>query len=661
MTEKKLTDVDKREPSADPGADPATGPVTDPVAERAMKTLSEKKQPKRRKAEPPKKEWKLPAFLKPKYKEVVPAEGLRDMISGAMAVIFYLMFAAFSWYVVYLKSLAFLTGEDTGIPGNPEVIPAKMIEPAVWSAVWVMAAIAAYAFFFANPDRRLGHAGERLSRQDLRGKRLRRRGHVWTLPWWIQMVLLFAFSWYIRMKVIELIGHDTIQIVDFERVFYVSLQDAPVFADVQGINFYQAFPNWALHVKLLHLLNINFGGTPLTGIMCNAVVSSLSVVLLYLVVYFATNKDAFAVISALIFSCWPFYLYYMILLTPDFNFVFLCLLGLLLIVVSYRFIKRLWLKACFYGAAGIVLSLAGFFKSVDKILIIALFIAAVLGAIACGRFHSKRVLSGLLVVVVFFTAWAGTSKLTYKMIEGYVGGPVNTNVAPYFMNVGMSVDTYGQWSQEVLDEYLGDIKETDYNFSLVNTRMKNRLDGRVQEVKDKLKADEELVQEWKEEGGKRPEGTPKSKWDFFDVKLQKAWANNEGIRFIMQTINKENPLYDTEFYDAYYAQIQAYQVVVAFLMTVGALAALLMRDRKAVLVCALMVFGFALLLLLSEVQPRYKTVVFPFMSVVAAYGIYAVIRPVQLMISTGLDRLMAGKLAKKAEIKKDEQKSTDLQ
>ena len=594
----------------------------------------------------------------------------RDVLSAGLVVLFYVLFIAFAWYGVYQKSLDFFTGADTGIPGNPEVIPEKLLEPAMRAAIQALIYMALYAFLFANPDKALGHAGERLSRQDLRGKWLPRRRHLWTIPWWTQAVLLFAFSWYLRIQVIDLIGNDTIQVMDFERVFYVSLQDAPVFADVQGINFYRAFPNWALHVKLLHLLNVNFGGEPLTGIMCNAVVSSLSVVLLYLIVYFATDKDVFAVLSALIFSCWPFFLYYMILLTPDFNFVFLCLLGLLVIVVSYRFAKALWLKAALYGLAGMILSLAGFFKSIDKILIIALLIAAILSAISFGRFGARRTFSALLAAAVFFTAWTGTTKLVFRQIEAYVGGNVNTNVAPYFMNVGMNVETYGQWSQDVLDEYLGGIRETDYNFEAVNAEMKEHLEKRVEAVKEKIEQDGRLAAAGaagaagtarsgtgvNDNSGGTISGTgtdgnaaddkgaagsdlPETKWHFFDVKMQKAWANNEGIRFIMQTINPENKLYDMAFYEEYYAQIQAYQVAAALLMALGGLVALIVRERKIVLVCALMVFGFALLLLISEVQPRYKSVVFPFMSVVAAYGIYGVVRPVQLIAAGGIRQL----------------------
>ena len=552
-------------------------------------------------------------------------ERYRDWISGGLAVIFYIMFIALAWHGIFQKSLAFFMGEDTGIPGNPRIIPENLTEPALWSVVRVLILITLYAFLTANPEKGLGHAGQRLSRQDLRGRPLERRAHFWTAPWWLQAVLIFAFAYYLRIQVVELIGGDTIQVMDFKRVFYMSLEDGPIFADVQGVNFYQAFPNWALHVKLLHLLNVNFGGEPMTGIMYNAVISSVSASLLYLTLYFSTGKDAFAVISALIFSCWPFYLYYTILLTPDFSFVFFCLLGLLVLVAARRFARPLWLRLPLYALAGICLSLAGFFKSIDKVLIIALFIAGTLWVISLGKWNKRRAAGIFLAVLVFLGAWTAAGKLVYRQLEAYVGGPVNSNVAPYFLNVGMNVDTSGQWSQEVLDGYLGLVRETDYDFDEVNREMKERLSRQVDSVKARMRED-----------GADPR--VKSRWDFFDKKLQKAWADNEGVRFIMQTINPENELYGEAFYEKFYPEMQAYQVAVAFLMILGAVAALLVRERRAVLICALMVFGFALLLLISEVQPRYKAVVFPFMSAVAAYGIYGAFRLPQLLIVTAIRR-----------------------
>ena len=76
-----------------------------------------------------------------------------------------------------------------------------------------------------------------------------------------------------------------------------------------------------------------------------------------------------------------------------------------------------------------------------------------------------------------------------------------------------------------------------------------------------------------------------------------------------------------------------------FLMALGGVAALIRRERRTVMVAALMVFGFALLLLLSEVQPRYKTVVYPFMAVVSAYGIYCLVRLVQLLLAVGWNKV----------------------
>ena len=44
------------------------------------------------------------------------------------------------------------------------------------------------------------------------------------------------------------------------------------------------------------------------------------------------------------------------------------------------------------------------------------------------------------------------------------------------------------------------------------------------------------------------------------------------------------------------------------------------------------------MLLLSEVQPRYKAVVYPFMAVVAAYGVYCIIQPIWLLLKKRFKR-----------------------
>ena len=205
---------------------------------------------------------------------------------------------------------------------------------------------------------------------------------------------------------------------------------------------------------------------------------------------------------------------------------------------------------------------------------------------------------------------------SYDYIDNYVSGNSNRDVSPYFLNVGLNEKHGGQWSQEVLDVYLDLIREYDYDFDVINEKMNEHLDEVIAEQNRQVTSGEH-PDLWK---------------DFMEHKFRKAWGNNEGLRFVMNTIHEDNPLAGMAFYEEYLPVVQAFTVVTGFLMFLGGIGALITRERETVMVAALMVFGFALLLLLSEVQPRYKTVVYPFMAVVAAYGIYCIIQPIWLLL-----------------------------
>ena len=514
---------------------------------------------------------------------------VREVISSGLAVCFYILFILFAWYVAYQMSLEFYTGENVGIPHNPKMIPDEVLEPTMHFVVQRILWIALYAFIFGNWKK---------------------------IPWWVQPVILAVFSWTIRMDVIELIGQDTVQIVDFDRVFRMSLREGSIVADVQGVNFYRAFPNWALYVKLIHCLNVHFGAVPLTGIMWNVIASTASVVMVYLIVYLASEKNVLAILSALLFSVNPFYLYYEILLSPDFTFIFLCLGALLVFVLAWKFRETFWIRLPAALAFGVTLALSSFFKSVDKVLIIALVIVLILQWIARGTISKDRVVKWAAIAVAFVVGYGTTMNYSYNYIDNYVSGNSNRDVSPYFLNVGLNEKHGGQWSQEVLDVYLDLIREYDYDFDVINEKMNEHLDEVIAEQNRQVTSGEH-PDLWK---------------DFMEHKFRKAWGNNEGLRFVMNTIHEDNPLAGMAFYEEYLPVVQAFTVVTGFLMFLGGIGALITRERETVMVAALMVFGFALLLLLSEVQPRYKTVVYPFMAVVAAYGIYCIIQPIWLLL-----------------------------
>ncbi len=570
---------------------------------------------------------------------------VREFVSGGLAVCFYILFLIFAWYVAYGMALEFYTGQNVGMPENPKLIADELLEPTMDFVVQLILWIAAYAFFFGNwrslpaPDRLAPlhrPARHQRDRRDfcedgseppktprglakLKAVLFPKRAHLWTIPWWLQLLLLLWFSYRIRMGVVDMIGRDTVQILDFDRVFRMSLQEGTILAEVQGINFYRAFPNWALYVKLIHCLNVHFGAVPLTGIMWNVIASCISVGLVYVIVYLGSGRDVLAIISALLFSVNPFYLYYEILLSPDFTFIFLCLSALLILTVAWRMTESLWLQIPAALIFGAVLALSGFFKSIDKILLIALVIVAFLRWIAKGHMTQKGILRCVSVAAACLIAYGGMMNYGYNYIDNYVGGVSNRDVSPYFLNVGLNSESGGQWCPETLELYLGLIDEYDYDFAVVNEKMNDHLKETVEEQNRQVRSGED----------------PELWRDFMEHKLRKAWGNNEGMRFIMNTIDEENPLAGRAFYDAYLPVVQAFTVATGFLMFLGGIAALLRRERGTVMVAALMVFGFALLLMLSEVQPRYKTVVYPFMAVVSAYGIDTALYLLQLILTAG--------------------------
>ena len=455
---------------------------------------------------------------------------VREFISSGLAVCFYILFILFAWYVAYQMSLEFYTGENVGMPENPKIISDEVLEPTMHFVVQMILWITVYAFVFGNSlslrkATRLPE-GEVSKKARIKAYLMPKRAYLWTIPWWLQLVILVGFSWYIRMDVIQLIGQDTVQIVDFDRVFRMSLREGSIIAEVQGVNFYRAFPNWALYVKLIHCLNVHFGAVPLTGIMWNVIASCASVGMVYLIVYLSSGRDVLAILSALLFSVNPFYLYYEILLSPDFTFIFLCLAALLILVAAWKLTTSMYVRLPAALIFGITLALSSFFKSVDKVLVIALLIVLVLRWIARGRLTKKAALRGISLAAAFVIAYSATMSYSYNYIDNYVSGNSNRDVSPYFLNVGLNEEHGGQWSQETLDIYLNLIIEYDYDFDIVNERMNAHLSDVIDEQNRKV------------ESGENPD-----LWtDFIEHKFRKAWGNNEGLRFVMNTINEDNPL-----------------------------------------------------------------------------------------------------------------------
>ncbi|HPX71176.1 MAG TPA: hypothetical protein PLO47_05540, partial [Bacillota bacterium] len=98
-------------------------------------------------------------------------------------------------------------------------------------------------------------------------------------------------------------------------------------------------------------------------------------------------------------------------------------------------------------------------------------------------------------------------------------------------------------------------------------------------------------------------------------KMEIDWAADTGVSAWIEALHAES----FAFKDRLYMWSGAYYAAIMLLVAVGGITAMLRRCEGA-LYMRLIVFGYALLLVLSEAQGRYQLVLFPFFALLAARG-----------------------------------------
>lgn len=418
----------------------------------------------------------------------------------------------------------------------------------------------------------------------------------------IYPILLFILAIALRFFIILLVGYNTNQVSDFSNAYSASLQSPPI-----NNLYYSIFPSWGFYSSYLHKINEIFGYSPFTGILFNCILSSISVVLIYYICILSLEKLSIALISAYLYALWPIQLFYNILLSPEIINIVLALFSVLLITLGLKTKireHRISQIICF-TLSGMFLGVSGLFKSIEKIFIIAILILLILKFFKRDIFDSSedKEVKGLLKTVKLFLITiimcVITTRLGYVYLNSYIGYSVNKNPSPHFLYIGLNHNSRGVWSTET--SIYGDIIEKyNYNFDNANKEMMNLIYEDISNNKH-------------------------LSLNFFDNKINIAWADNIYYYFIDTTINNDNigAINKTAWIKAMEPLSQLFWCLVILFMTIGILSELLKKGKKssAILFFALYIFGFALLLLLIEVQERYKCITYPYISIIAAKGI----------------------------------------
>lgn len=406
--------------------------------------------------------------------------------------------------------------------------------------------------------------------------------------------VVFLLSLCVHLAVAWAIGQHTQQISDFGNALELSRGDFPL---TETPDHYRIFSNWGIYPLYLKLIQELFGYGAFTAIVLNALICAVSSMLIYILCRLGFQDERVGFLGALIYTFWPSHLLYSVILSPEFLNIFLTLLFMVLLeMLIGRYHKR-----SVYGMtclAAVVLSLAGFFKQIDKIILIASGIMFVILILQKKFLICKKT---FLILALFAGCYILSGKLIYAGLDYAYGETVNRNPAMHFIYIGLNPETYGVWSDEVFHVYPQNVKDCNYDFKQASDLTFTRLKEEIAEKKH-------------------------LQFPYFAEKFRTAWADNSEIWWVDVTLRDDSAfLKKTHWLDQMSIFTQNFWMVICILICAEAVF-LFVNPRERYMYMWLILFGFACLLTLSEVQSRYKCVVYPVLSILAADGIVKLLK-----------------------------------
>lgn len=395
------------------------------------------------------------------------------------------------------------------------------------------------------------------------------------------------------MLIVLLIGQNIQQVSDFQAALETSEKEFPLNEILPG---YTTFSNWAIFPLYLKLMRHICGNEMIKYLIINALICSISSVLVYVLCRLCMNSNKISYMAALFYTFWPAHILYVVILTPEFPYIFLMLLSLVLLRRASTFCNK---KICYtlIALSGAVFSLSGFFKSTDKIILIdvgIVFSMFLLKKCCLTDCNVRKYLKGFLLFIFVYILSAG---LIYKGLDYAYATTINRNPSMHFIYIGLNPYTFGTWNEKSGHIYMQNVIDCNYDFRRADKLTFQTLMSQIEE-QNYLNG------------------------SYFIEKFKVAWQDNAEIGLIEWSLPENHPfLQKGTWQNSCFAISQAFWVLICLLMCAKAIYLFKDMDEFRLFLCLLMV-GFSVLMLIIEVQPRYKCVFYPYMAMLAADGLY---------------------------------------
>jgi len=367
------------------------------------------------------------------------------------------------------------------------------------------------------------------------------------------------------------------------------------------------FPYWGFFILTLSLIFKIFGYSLIIMKIFNLCIAGATVIGIYLLSKEIINSEKFSLIAALIYVFLPADIFYKNLPTGEHIFTMLlpytCIIFLKAIKLkNNKFNKNIFLLLF----TGLLLGLMDMYKPVAIILFISFsitifYLKIIPNNISNNNYRHKNIIKLIFIFILIISYWT-TKEAGYLILQYETNYPPNKYGFISTLRVGLDPKINGRFDKSIAIHIKDLMTENNENYNLVNSLLNieikdiifsNNINTYINLFKYKF------YHVWSTE------------WAFYNWPTQKQIDNNLTMYDPIKLGNYVKPWNDS------------YLIFMLYFSAIGALYCSIYHRNEASLSIGLFIFGFSLLLLFTEVQQRYRSVLFSSIPIFMALGVYA--------------------------------------
>jgi len=323
-----------------------------------------------------------------------------------------------------------------------------------------------------------------------------------------------------------------------------------------------------------------------------------------------TGTRRFGVMAAAIYIIDPANLLYINM--PTGEHIFALLFPIAMLVFLALFEQRECKNVMRFGMAlllGILIGLMDIYRPFAPIFLIAIVITLALSEWlpkppAAGKEkRRKRILMHALLIAIVLIGYVSTKQLCFSAIGYYAQTPPNRHGVGWTLRVGLNQESGGLVTSALIYSMSIRYRDSGEDYRTVSAQLAEEALAQIE--------GKQFIEIFRFVRNKF-DFTWQSNQDFYN------WATNTQIESGLNAYDSErlrllgDPLND------------AFLVFSLVLSALGALYSAIKRADKGTLMIGLFILGFSLLLLVVEIQQRYRSVLVSAIPFFTAYGLYAI-------------------------------------